>query len=367
MSNAHENPCRLILPSEVPAVVGREINIYFDNVVLVSNIANYHIDVACDKGLQQSERWTFIPESNDTGSHKLKITVYDSDNNQIAEGETNIAVVPAGSGDGSHVTWLMIGDSLTHASVYPDEILKLCGTSENPDLTLLGTHHLDGKLPMNRHEGYGGWTFERFATFYSEVTDPIDYLNKCSPFVFMGDGHPRLDFGRYIAEQCNGIQPDIITFMLGANDIFDADDSNIDENIESVLRYADSLIYDVRESCPKSKTGLAMIIPPGASQDAFGKAYGCGQTRWQYRRNQHKYIERMKAAYGNREAMEIYLIPVYVNIDTVYGYDFCQVMANSCSETAVSRQIDGVHPSESGYKQMADSMYNWMKWLINSR
>src|SRR4051812_19520624 len=50
---------RMALPPEVFATVGIECNIYFDNVVLMLNPANFSIDVKCAKGRQQSERWTW--------------------------------------------------------------------------------------------------------------------------------------------------------------------------------------------------------------------------------------------------------------------------------------------------------------------
>jgi lysophospholipase L1-like esterase len=342
-----------------------EVNIYFDNVVLVTNIANYHIDVACEKGVQQCERWTFVPAQGDVGSHELTITVCDSENRQIASAKTNVVVSPAESGNGKAVAWLMVGDSLTHDSTYSEEVLKLCGTAGNPNLTMLGTHHIDGKLPGNRHEGYGGWSFERFATFYSDIKDPNDYGRRGSPFVCMEDGKQKLDFDRYFKEYCGGTHPDLITFALGTNDIFWASDSGIDGQIDKAFGFADQLIAAARKACPKARIGMVMIVPPAATQDAFGENYGCQQTRWQYRRNQHRFIERMKGTYGNREADGIYIIPAYVNIDTVHGFPSGEKPANSCSTTSVVRQLNGCHPAESGYRQMGDTMYYWMKEMIN--
>jgi lysophospholipase L1-like esterase len=328
-------------------------------------MANYRVVVACDKGTQQSERWTFTPTSDDIGTLDLAIKVYDSDYKEIANAKTKIVVIPADSGNGKPITWLMIGDSLTHASVYPEAVLNLASAPGNPSLTLLGTHHIDGKLPGNRHEGYGGWTWERFATFYSEINDRSDWGHMRSPFVFMENGEPKLDFGRYLKEECSDIRPDIITISLGGNDIFDADETNIEEHIDKAFKYADILLAEIRKNCPKSKIGLLMLIPPAATQDAFGANYGCRQTQWQLRRNQHNYIESMRAKFGNREAEGLYLIPTYVNIDTVYGFDSAEKPANSRSTQVKARQNNGMHPNDSGYNQMGDTVYNWMKYRIS--
>ena len=49
---------RLTLPPIIYATPGIETNIYFDNVVLVVNAANYIFDITCAKGFQYDDRWT---------------------------------------------------------------------------------------------------------------------------------------------------------------------------------------------------------------------------------------------------------------------------------------------------------------------
>ena len=61
---------RLVLPGVVYGVVGIEMNVYFDNVVLVMNPDNYAFRVTCGngrQGIQQSDRWTFVPQDGDIG------------------------------------------------------------------------------------------------------------------------------------------------------------------------------------------------------------------------------------------------------------------------------------------------------------
>lgn len=52
---------RLQLPKVIPAAVGIEMNVYFDNVILAVNPANYAFDVTCVKGQQQAEDGLSFP------------------------------------------------------------------------------------------------------------------------------------------------------------------------------------------------------------------------------------------------------------------------------------------------------------------
>jgi lysophospholipase L1-like esterase len=45
----------------------------------------------------------------------------------------------------------------------------------------------------------------------------------------------------------------------------------------------------------------------------------------------------------------IYLIPTELNIDCTTGYP----------------EKNGVHPNAKGYKQLATSIFSWMKWLLH--
>lgn len=359
------NPCRLVLPSVIPVVVGQEVNIYFDNTVLVPDRRQLLFDVVCDKGMQQDERWTFVPKVSDIGDIPLTLDVCDFSNKLIASAKTTIRIVPADSGAGKDISFLIIGDSLTHASVYPEEILNLCKPSGNPSLKLYGTHHVGGTSPENRHEGYGGWTFERFVTFYSENRSSADLGTRSSPFVYLIDGKPTLDFKRYVQEQCGGKSPEFVSVELGCNDIFGSNEADQQSVIDRTLGFADKLVNAILDAGANTKVGMVMLPPPAASQDAFGNNYGCGQTRWQYRRNQHRFTEQMKTKYGGRENERIYLIPDYVNVDTEHGFPTETVTANSRTAEKITRLANAVHPSEAGYKQMADSIYAWMKDMLS--
>ncbi len=355
------NPLRLTLPPVVHAAPGREINIYFDNILLAPNLADYLFDVECGKGRQQSERWTFTPATNDVGDHDLRIAVLNAANAEIAAATTCVRVAAADAGAGRPLTCLIIGDSLTANSAYPAEFYELCRAPGNPALTLIG-NHTNAALPDIRHEGYGGWTAARFATFYSEDDTLPSGRRGRSPFMFAGPaGAPEFDFNRYV--RACGLErgPDVITICLGINDNFRATDETIDASIDGMMLYLNQMIAAFHAARSDTVIGLFLIPPPAATQDAFGSNYKCTQTRWQYRRNQHRVVERMLAEYAGREQEGIELIPAYVNLDTVNNYPKITAPANARTAVEVTRLSNGVHPSREGYHQMADSLYCWLK------
>ena len=72
----------------------------------------------------------------------------------------------------------------------------------------------------------------------------------------------------------------------------------------------------------------------------------------------------MIATYGNREKQNIFLVPLYVNIDCVNNFPLRSEPASSRNKTKIVRHINGVHPAKEGYWQIADSFYFWMKYRL---
>jgi lysophospholipase L1-like esterase len=355
---------RLLLPPSIPAVVGIECNVYFDNVTLMTNPANFVFDAVCSKGRQQVERWTWTPTEADVGEHSLQLDVRDSENRVIASAKTSVKVVTANRGDGKPLSVLCVGDSLTHASAYTQRLIDLCDQPGSPKLTLVGSHWIGDKPGPNRHEGYGGWTAKRFATHFTETARTGNYAQRGSPFLYRGDdGKPALDFARYCRDVNDGKLPDVVTIFLGPNDIFSYNDETIEAGIDDMLKHFDLLVEMVQKQSTSTKLALLLPVPPAATQDAFGSNYASGQTRWQYKRNQHRLVERMLEKYTGREPDRVHLLPTFVSLDSVHNYPTENVSANSTTETKITRQNNGVHPAASGYHQIGDMLFAWLKSL----
>jgi hypothetical protein len=106
---ATENNIRLIIPPAVYSVPGNEMNIYFDNIVLVPNINNYLFDVDCSKGRQDKTRWRFIPEAKDVGKYPLSIKVLNEWSKEIASEKAELFVTPANAGEGKDISLMIVG------------------------------------------------------------------------------------------------------------------------------------------------------------------------------------------------------------------------------------------------------------------
>jgi len=353
---------KLLLPKVIYAVPGVEMNVYYDNVMLVVQPGKFVCDVTCAKGTQQSERWTFTPAEKDVGQYAFTLEVLDGANAVVARGRSLIRVAPADAGSERPVSMLIVGDSLTNASVYSQHLVDLCAQDRNPALTLFGTR---GRGEANRHEGYGGWTAERFATRYTGVARGGDYKKCGSPFIYKdGDEEPKLDFPRYCREFNEGAGPDFVTMLLGCNDTFSATDDTIEERIDRMFGHYEILLKMVRDHRADTRIGALLLVPPAASQDAFGANYRCGQTRWQYKRNQHRVAERMMAQFGGREQEGIFIVPANVNLDCQRNYPSRKTTWNARTEEEGARQCNGVHPASTGYRQIGDSIYCWMKAVL---
>ena len=287
----------------------------------------------------------------DVGDHLLSVTVADTKGNQLGQATTTLRVAPADAGTGGKLRLLIVGDSLTHATLYPNEIARLLSQPGNPSWKMLGTHRPKSAAQGVAHEGYGGWTWQRFASQYEPQPDGT-YCKRSSPFVYLGsDGKPGLDVPRYIAEECEGEPPDVVVFLLGINDCFSAkpdDIRAIDARAAAMLEHADRLLTAFRRAAPRAELAVCLTTPPNARESGFEANYKGRYHRWGWKRIQHRLVQReiehVNALADNR----ILVVPTQLNIDPLDGYPV----------------NNGVHPNSFGYRQIGASIYAWLKFRL---
>jgi hypothetical protein len=355
---AEQSSLRLTLPPAWYGVPGVPMSLYYDNVVLTETPENYRFEVTCDIGKSEARRWTVTPADKDVGQHGIVVVVKDAQGKELQRAKTVLQVVPRNAGANRNLRLMIVGDSLTAATIYPNEIGHLLSTPGNPKWTMLGTHKPASVKPGVVHEGYGGWTWAAFLSRYdATLGHKLDEKGKrlSSPFLFpAADGKPTLDIPRYFRENCAGQPPDVMTILLGINDCFGASPDNaklMDAHIAGTLDTAERFIRAFHAAAPRMIFAIGLTTPPNSRESGFEANYKGKYHRWGWKRIQHRLVEQMLKRFAGRERASIHLVPTELNLDPVDGYP----------------ENNGVHPSAAGYQQIGASFYCWLKWWLQAK
>ena len=363
---------KLLLPEKIYAVPGVETNVYFENIVRVINPDNYIFEARCNRGRWDEKRWSFTPTDKDTGSFTLTINVI-GNQGLLASKKVTVVVSPRNAGAGKNLSVLVIGDSLTNATVYPTQIHSHFKKPGNPKLKMIGSHAGSGRVVKKdgvAHEGYGGWAWSTFSTKwmddakFAKLTKRRDIVYARSPFLAKKDGKVVFDLQGYFKRLNDGKAPDIITFQLGVNDVFSANDANVDKVIDNILKNMDKLLSEMRKAAPNAVFGVGLPTAGCFTQDGFGKNYAARHSRWQYKKNQHRLVERMMQKFAKNNPYNVQIVPVYLNLDCENNFPIAQEFINAGNKRKMARLNNGVHPSADGYRQIGDTFYCWMKSVL---
>lgn len=373
--NKSDKEERLILPPVIYASVGNEMNLYFDNVFLCLNPRNYAFEFHCGIGRCDEKRWHCIPAADDIGIHAATLRIWD-ESGIAAEGRTRIMVSDPAVKKECSFRLLMIGDSWTDQTHFPSRVHSLCLKHEF-NITMLGTncpeelrhdpfqlirYPAPERLKGVRHEGWGGWSAHSFLckTLPDDCT-PFHHWNRRSPFL-EADG--RFDFQSYLDRNADRIPPDIITIVLGGNDIHGATDETIEARVNVWLENEEKLVAGLRKAAPDAVFGLSFIPPGAQSQDAYGKNFGCSVHVRQSTRNKFYANARFLQRFGGREQEKIHLLPLQVNLDRNHGFPKQkEPVAQDLPETML-RQCNAYHPTPYGYAQVGNSYFAWLVHVL---
>ena len=334
------------LPTKVYATEGIELNIYFEN--LTEDWTKYKWNVDCSVGQQTARGFSITPTSSQAGTYDLSITAKAQDGT-AKRVNASLIVTASSAGSSASASVLILGDSTTANGT---AVSKLNANFADDPMTVTTVGTL-GTSP-NNHEGRSGWTFDQ-------------YFNESSGNAFYHGG--TFDATYYF--QNSGVSsPDWFFINLGINDMFNyTTDETLMNAIATAIGYCNSMISNIRTANANIKIGVCLTIPPNHSQDAFGKAYNCNQSRDRYKRNNAIWVRKLIETYDRRENSNIFIVPIHTALDTVYnmGMETLPVNARNTSVTYES-PIDngGVHPVESGYWQIADVYTAFLKAQTNT-
>ncbi len=412
----------MVIPPYIFGVQGRECNVYLDNLHL-SDARDYYHDVVSSTlvGQQQNERFNWIPTASQTAG-TLAVSAYDKRTGTLLVTKTaELRASAASAGTGLNKKVMVVGDSLVAANIITQTLIDVAA-GDSMGVTLLGTR---GTAP-NVHEGRGGWTINDYSTvgrtYYqfnvNGVTTPpainsTKYSNNGTVFTVQevtlnggagsitcsvdsgtspaangtltktfgtGDailafsasatvpGNPfwrggAVNFAQYLSDTGTAT-PDWVFIALGINDVFSqTSDVTAAAMADGAFTSLDVLIASIKAAGAGIKIGLMLPSPPSASEDSFGANYGTGQTRWRDKRNILIWARQLIAKYVGQESSQIYIVPSNVALDTVNNMSIAGVAPiNSRSTVTVTRQNNGVHPGTSGYQQIGDAIWAFLKY-----
>ena len=343
---------RLHLPKKLFATPGQEMSLYVDNIVLTPWPDALMLQVTGPiAGRIERRRWVITPTASQVGEYPLSVALLDIKGKEVVRGKTTLCV--QGTCQSSpKLRILIVGDSITHAGVWVDELSKLLDGDKALSYELLGTN-LSPTRPRVKHEAYGGWTYGLFLSHHEPGSAKIMQLDR-SPFVFpTGNGKGAIDVARYFQEQCGGRPPDIVVFALGMNDIFCLRPDQTDpmrKAMDEVADQASELVANFRKAAPGATLGILMPPQFSTSQPIFRVHYAAEFSRWRNRQLNHAWLEKLTQRFQSGDDALVSLIPTYASFDAIDGYQ-----AN-----------DPGHPNELGSRQYAVSVYAWMKSVVGA-
>lgn len=333
-STKHE----IILPKKFVIVEGVESSIYFNNVVRYADtdkIGNVVVS-GCDSATNRYARYKRSATGN--VSCGINLQSLESGSTYLSK-SINGLCIPKDSGNGLNKKVLFIGDSLTDATTYAREIVNLFST-DVMNVELLGTRgNGDAK-----HEGRSGW---RAWEYVNLPTGEYGYLGDNA---FYNESTQKFDFTYYMDTQGYS-DVDYVFINLGTNDIGRSHHNTDNDIIESYNFIIDSIkAFD-------TNVKILLWLPPTRALGMIGTRKANIDTA--LRANQ-----LIINTYDNRENENIFLVPVYFNIDPYHDYRYETInVSDRNSKFTELKCLDLVHPATEGYYKIADVIYAWIKYM----
>ena len=337
---AAQPPIPDLLLTPIYAVVGREANVYFSGLSMLDPLrVDWDVTYSGNGAQHQNDRFTVTPDV--AGTFSLTISALDPISSVVLATATT-SVYVAAAATAATPTLLAIGDSTTAGGEVTAELVVLDTADANMALTLIGTK---GTNP-NKYEATSGWSTTTFTTtgspFYiSSVIDVAGYLTNNSLAT-----------------------PTHVVINLGINDVFSATtDAGARLSAQTAAANLAKLIASINIASATTKIGIALTTAPSDNQDAFGNTsnYATGQTQRRYKRNWAIMCRVLIDAFDGKTANLLWLLPYNVTNDTARNMLTATAASNGRNATTITRQNNGVHPAGSGYLQIADILYAWLK------
>jgi len=113
---------RITIPSKIYAVVGVELNLFYDALILgtdcgIKSPKEYSVEIICSKGILKERNYKLLATSGDVGNYAMTINVYDYNYTIVDSKSITLYIIPFTPPILNSEPIVMIGDSLTSDGV----------------------------------------------------------------------------------------------------------------------------------------------------------------------------------------------------------------------------------------------------------
>lgn len=402
---------RISLPNEFRLVVGDRFELFWKGCVQAQDPYRYAYRVTC--GIGSAYRRFFAVTPKTAGTHQLKVELLDDSLNVVGTASTTLRVVEKPAAPTARKNVLCVGDSLLVGGRWAAEAHRRLTQSGGSPVGLgIGNVAFVGGMKSGTcgYEGNGGWTFDSYNTenrraefvwvtcaghgktgadqhsVYRDANGAewkIETLEESRlkmirvkgstampasdslAWVSGGENHGaiaytasetapgnpfwdsetgRVDFAKY-ARRVGAEQLDYVYVLMGWN--------STGQDADAYGRDVKTFIGNVHAAFPSCRVALLGMQAP--SQDGMAENYGCA---WPYLPKLAHAFDR-NALYEKiaDETPNCAFVNISAQFDTENNMQASDQPVNCRSTKKEARQVNGVHPAQQGYDQIADAVF----------
>lgn len=364
------------LPDTLWALEGRQMNLYFQNVVWgYDGLGGVNVTASSSVGNQFGAwggYWRYAPGAT-TATNSLTLNASTPDGTILASRTVTVLTRPLAY-PSTPVSRRVhcIGDSTFAQSgnVTLAELVNLFSGDSNYTMTLVGSNTGNATDSTSTSRAVACDAITGFSTtqMVSDSTSPWTTIGGTgrngSPFVFGGV----FDYGQFLtARSITMSSGDVVIIHMGINDIFGAfAPEGADTISATAAANIETMITSIQSAVPGVRVGVCVTIPPNGNEEAWGVDYTTASPPWRlYRRNRNVLAQRIVNQFNGRTASGIFCIAYSAHLDTVNNFGTSSTAINARNSATYARPAasSAVHPGANGYYQMADTLRSFLKGI----